>query len=552
MDPSLLPTTGPTIHSPSEASYSSGPSRATTRSTSPDTSSHRSSPLLDLHHLVTTSSIVPETNNALVDQQPSKMDKTSVPSADGLNMRRPSSKSNIERTGGPANYQQPQGIRPGAPVGPGNLASRSLTSINWRAQAMADQGMYYNLDPTNPQNQQQQHHFGRPVPVYQQQQQLLTSIPSLYSPSDSMAFPEALLDNCYAYCYDRGNGKYTRLIPADMIPTLCDVPALQQDCLGMIVLPAPRALPANGRSSNVEPVMLKAHIDTITGEGPRTPIRSHGGNNSTSTGGPTAAAPAPNIDHHQQSLPLRALTNIQGPRQPLGSGGGGALGDLNSSMHAPANQHHHAGHGHSGHQAGGGGRVGHSHHHHQPQPQSQSQSQQHQFPQRRPKIYCDKWVHEGVCAFTQQGCKYKHEMPFDKVTQHTLGLFHGLPAWWKKHQAELARQRDPSDGEQDGPSSGPGPGSTGERVSIGIESTRGNDGGGFGGRGAGSDGGGGAAMGGGHVGNNGPGARGNLAWRRSNFGSSEDASHGYGDHPMGSISGQGWHRKQPAEHGPAS
>lgn len=63
-------------------------------------------------------------------------------------------------------------------------------------------------------------------------------------------------------------------------------------------------------------------------------------------------------------------------------------------------------------------------------------------PPKRPKVYCDKWVHEGVCAFTQQGCKYKHEMPMDRATQHQLGLFHGLPAWWKKHQAELARQRN--------------------------------------------------------------------------------------------------------------
>lgn len=60
--------------------------------------------------------------------------------------------------------------------------------------------------------------------------------------------------------------------------------------------------------------------------------------------------------------------------------------------------------------------------------------------QRRVKIYCDKWVHEGICAFTQQGCKYKHEMPQDRATQHSLGLFHGLPAWWRKQQqGELAR-----------------------------------------------------------------------------------------------------------------
>ncbi|KAK8084852.1 hypothetical protein PG997_006123 [Apiospora hydei] len=246
----------------------------------------------------------------------------------------------------------------------------------------------------------------------------------------------------------------------------------------------------------------------------------------------------------QQPLPLRNLTNNQGPRQPMGSGGGGALGDLSSSMHAPANQHHHAGHGHGGHQGGGGG-GGVSHgHHHQPQ-------QQQQFPQRRPKIYCDKWVHEGVCAFTQQGCKYKHEMPFDKMTQHQLGLFHGLPAWWKKHQAELARQRDPSDGEQDGPGPAPAPasGPSGERAAAGPESTRGG-GGSFGGRGAGGGGGGGTpATGSGHAGNSGPGPGGNLAWRRPNFGSIEDATHGFGDHPMGSTSSRGSMGNNPGGHG---
>jgi hypothetical protein len=65
---------------------------------------------------------------------------------------------------------------------------------------------------------------------------------------------------------------------------------------------------------------------------------------------------------------------------------------------------------------------------------------------RKNKVYCDKWVHEGVCAFTQQGCRYKHEMPLDKATQHSLGLFHGLPGWWKKRQqyqeAMAQRQRD--------------------------------------------------------------------------------------------------------------
>ncbi|ESZ95771.1 hypothetical protein SBOR_3840 [Sclerotinia borealis F-4128] len=53
-------------------------------------------------------------------------------------------------------------------------------------------------------------------------------------------------------------------------------------------------------------------------------------------------------------------------------------------------------------------------------------------PMRREKIYCDKWVHEGTCAFTQVGCKYKHEMPMDKSTQVSLGLNHGVPNWYRR------------------------------------------------------------------------------------------------------------------------
>lgn len=62
---------------------------------------------------------------------------------------------------------------------------------------------------------------------------------------------------CYAYCFDRGNGQYTRLIPADMLPPLVDIPALQQGFLGMTVLPCPTGLAPNGRSSNLERVFVQ-------------------------------------------------------------------------------------------------------------------------------------------------------------------------------------------------------------------------------------------------------------------------------------------------------
>lgn len=48
------------------------------------------------------------------------------------------------------------------------------------------------------------------------------------------------------------------------------------------------------------------------------------------------------------------------------------------------------------------------------------------------------WIHEGRCAFTQTGCKFKHEMPLDEETQRSLGLFQGLPSWFKKRQEESA------------------------------------------------------------------------------------------------------------------
>ncbi|KFY26179.1 hypothetical protein V491_01408 [Pseudogymnoascus sp. VKM F-3775] len=49
---------------------------------------------------------------------------------------------------------------------------------------------------------------------------------------------------------------------------------------------------------------------------------------------------------------------------------------------------------------------------------------------RRGKVYCDKWIHEGFCAFTPVGCKYLHVMPMDAATQLKLGLKNGLPRWY--------------------------------------------------------------------------------------------------------------------------
>ncbi|KAK7397853.1 hypothetical protein QQX98_012787 [Neonectria punicea] len=135
----------------------------------------------------------------------------------------------------------------------------------------------------------------------------------------------------YAYCLDRGNGQYTRLVPADLLPPLNEVPARQPGPGGMVVLPTLQSAPPQGVVEMNRPVTVKEHIDNIVATGP-------------------------------------------GHRKKL-------------------------------------------------------------------KIYCDKWIHDGLCAFTQQGCRYKHEMPFDQATQHSVGLFQGLPTWWRKRQADIQKQR---------------------------------------------------------------------------------------------------------------
>ncbi|KAK1530725.1 uncharacterized protein CCOS01_05828, partial [Colletotrichum costaricense] len=157
----------------------------------------------------------------------------------------------------------------------------------------------------------------------------------------------------HGYCLDRGNGNYTRLIPADSLPPLIGIPAVQNGAEGLLVLPQPRGVdPQNLASSPVQPVAFRS----------------------------PPSSPAPVSDALQRRIDQIIATSPNSPKKP--------------------------------------------------------------------KIYCDKWVHEGVCAFTQQGCKYKHEMPLDKATQHSLGLFHGFPAWWKKQQTEIRQQQQPQQPQQ--------------------------------------------------------------------------------------------------------
>ena len=51
------------------------------------------------------------------------------------------------------------------------------------------------------------------------------------------------------------------------------------------------------------------------------------------------------------------------------------------------------------------------------------------LPLRPPKEYCSFWLRRGECDYTQQGCKYKHEMPLDQETLERVGL-KAVPRWF--------------------------------------------------------------------------------------------------------------------------
>ncbi|KAL2202746.1 hypothetical protein CC79DRAFT_1372901 [Sarocladium strictum] len=152
------------------------------------------------------------------------------------------------------------------------------------------------------------------------------------------------------YVLDRGNGQFTRLIPADTLPPLNEVPAREASAVGKVVL---QPISPSERRLTLKVSLLLARVLLHIFQRETQHV-------------------SPNLGSDEVQ---HRIDNITG--------------------NAPSSK------------------------------------------KKRDKIYCDKWVHDGVCAFAQQGCRYKHEMPMDKETQHMMGLYQGLPAWWRKLQGEI-------------------------------------------------------------------------------------------------------------------
>ncbi|KAI9746546.1 MAG: hypothetical protein M1818_000259 [Claussenomyces sp. TS43310] len=202
----------------------------------------------------------------------------------------------------------------------------------------------------------------------------------------AMIITEDQLNNTFTYALDRGNGIYTRLLPADMIPEMGGLQMTTRDSSGMIVLPYPRLeIPRRELLSHgIKPRRLQ-HGDSSTSYD----ASAHSVGSQDATFSRTSSGA-----QFKRSLGSLNKKALQGnPVQ-------GQINQILSRSGKPENT------------AKKVSRVG----------------------EHREKTYCDMWLHRGTCAFAQQGCKYKHEMPLDRQTQHSVGLFQGLPEWYKRAQ----------------------------------------------------------------------------------------------------------------------
>lgn len=78
-------------------------------------------------------------------------------------------------------------------------------------------------------------------------------------PPQGIVIAEGDMSNAMAYCYDRGNGQYTRLVPVDLLPfALQDIPPTVATHQGMIVLPVPCRAGPDGQPANRQLIPVTA------------------------------------------------------------------------------------------------------------------------------------------------------------------------------------------------------------------------------------------------------------------------------------------------------
>lgn len=85
-----------------------------------------------------------------------------------------------------------------------------------------------------------------------------TNTAKMYPPEGKVIL-YADMDRALGYCYDRGDGQFTRLVPVDQLPVLLEgIPARVSSDEGMIVLPVPSNTGHDGEQANNQLVPFSA------------------------------------------------------------------------------------------------------------------------------------------------------------------------------------------------------------------------------------------------------------------------------------------------------
>jgi hypothetical protein len=135
-------------------------------------------------------------------------------------------------------WQQNRSYQPPAP--------RNITSGNWR-------------DSQPPVEMMNPHRSGNntyPIMTYP------APPPALSNDGGPVSISDCL--NGFAYCLKRPNGRYTRLVPADMLPGLNELPATQSSAQGMVLLPDLNMKPPQGVFGMNQPVTVKVRKSSTT------------------------------------------------------------------------------------------------------------------------------------------------------------------------------------------------------------------------------------------------------------------------------------------------
>lgn len=160
-------------------------------------------------------------------------------------------------TGGPSSRAPPSSPSPPPPPPPSTSSSSfaALAAANNSALPLQEAQQQLKIQQLQLQNSL--------APVLHQQQPQQHG-PFINTPSSPnfILLPKLEATMGYGYFLDRGNGKLTRLIPADMLPPMKEIPASQEASVGMVILPSLQGPLPPGVPSMNQPIVMVSFLSS--------------------------------------------------------------------------------------------------------------------------------------------------------------------------------------------------------------------------------------------------------------------------------------------------